>query len=52
MQRQHVSAPDEEIEKLIADRAQTWPAAARRSAQKFALYCHRKNQGLVRDLRL
>ncbi|RWM86475.1 MAG: hypothetical protein EOR84_30650 [Mesorhizobium sp.] len=50
--RQHVGTPDAEIEELIIARAKDWPRAAIDSAKKFALLCHRKNQNLVKEMRL
>ncbi|RWP44328.1 MAG: hypothetical protein EOR04_05240 [Mesorhizobium sp.] len=50
--RQHIGTADAEIEQLVTDRAKDWPRAAIDSAKKFALWCHRRNQMLVREMRL
>ncbi|TPL42583.1 MULTISPECIES: hypothetical protein [unclassified Mesorhizobium] len=50
--RQHVGTDDAEIEKLITDRALDWPRAAIDSAKKLAVWFHRQNQNLVREMRL
>jgi len=50
--RQHVGTSDLEITELIDGRTHSWPAAARKSARTFAVYCHRKNQHLVERFRL
>lgn len=52
--RQHVGEPDDKIMGLITERATAndWPRAATDSASKLAVWFHRKNQALVRDLRL
>ncbi|WP_136619713.1 MULTISPECIES: hypothetical protein [Mesorhizobium] len=50
--RQHVSEPDATIEKLIVDRSASWPRAAIESAKRLAVWCHRRNQILVREMRL
>ncbi|ESY35727.1 hypothetical protein NKK48_01355 [Mesorhizobium sp. C386A] len=50
--RQHVGEPDTTIEALFDERAKTWPEKAIASAKKFAIWCHRRNQILVREMRL
>lgn len=44
--RFHVGAPDEEIVAEIERRAESWPAAARKLAVKYALDRHHKNRAM------
>ncbi|MER8983931.1 hypothetical protein [Mesorhizobium sp. M0843] len=50
--RQHVSEPDTEIEKLLDTRTTGWPRAAIDSAKRLAVWFHRQNRDLVREMRL
>lgn len=42
----HVSTTEEEIREDILSRSVKWPQEAREEAVKYALKCHRENQGL------
>ena len=47
----HVADTDEEVRAAIAARAATnpgWTAPMVKAAQRYALYCHRRNQKLYR----
>lgn len=46
MSRVHVSATEEEIQEDILSRSVKWPQEAREEAVRYALKCHRENQGL------
>jgi hypothetical protein len=44
----HVGTSDADVKAMVAKRTKTWPKWAQVQVERFALKCHRDNQGLFR----